>query len=200
MTCLPDRSLQDGPNAIPRRCASPQQLGARRRLSSIPGPLLFRSRADGDSLETTSPRCRVRRPPPRRQRGARWTATMVRLPVVRAEHQLGALSHLSELLGQHGIEYWLFGGWAVDFHAGKVTRPHDDLDVTVWSNGERAHELPHRCRLAPHTGRGLQRVRARRRSSRGCVCRPRRMASELVRASTSPSWPGFVRMSSACRH
>ena len=67
---------------------------------------------------------------------------MVRLPVVRAEHQLGALSHLSELLGQHGIEYWLFGGWAVDFHAGRVTRQHDDLDVAVWSHdAERAHEL-----------------------------------------------------------
>jgi hypothetical protein len=23
----------------------------------------------------------------------------------------------------------LFGGWAVDFHAGSVTRPHDDLDM-----------------------------------------------------------------------
>jgi len=30
------------------------------------------------------------------------------------------------------IEYWLFGGWAVDFHAGSVTRPHDDLDLAVW--------------------------------------------------------------------
>ncbi len=30
------------------------------------------------------------------------------------------------------MEYWLFGGWAVDFHAGSVTRPHDDLDLAVW--------------------------------------------------------------------
>jgi hypothetical protein len=30
---------------------------------------------------------------------------------VKAEDQLGALSHLDELFGQHGIEYWLFGGW-----------------------------------------------------------------------------------------
>jgi hypothetical protein len=30
----------------------------------------------------------------------------------------------------------------VDFHAGKVTRPHDDLDVAVWSHdGERVREL-----------------------------------------------------------
>jgi hypothetical protein len=26
----------------------------------------------------------------------------------------------------------LFGGWAVDFHAGTVTRRHSDLDLAVW--------------------------------------------------------------------
>jgi hypothetical protein len=61
---------------------------------------------------------------------------------VKAGDQLSALSHLDELFGQHGIEYWLFGGWAVDFHAGRVTRPHDDLDLAVWSHdGERVREL-----------------------------------------------------------
>ena len=61
---------------------------------------------------------------------------------VKAEGQLSALSDLDELFGQHGIEYWLFGGWAVDFHAGKVTRPHDDLDLAVQSHdGERVREL-----------------------------------------------------------
>jgi len=61
---------------------------------------------------------------------------------VRADDQLSALSHLDELFGQHAIEYWLFGGWAVDFHAGKVTRPHDDLDLAVRSHdGERVREL-----------------------------------------------------------
>jgi Aminoglycoside-2''-adenylyltransferase len=46
--------------------------------------------------------------------------------------QLAALARLHELLVRHGIEYWLFGGWAVDFYAGSVTRPHDDLDLAVW--------------------------------------------------------------------
>jgi len=46
--------------------------------------------------------------------------------------QLAALARVHELLVGHGIEYWLFGGWAVDFHAGTVTRPHDDLDIAVW--------------------------------------------------------------------
>jgi hypothetical protein len=30
------------------------------------------------------------------------------------------------------VEYWLFGGWAVDFHAGAITRPHGDLDLAIW--------------------------------------------------------------------
>jgi hypothetical protein len=48
------------------------------------------------------------------------------------DEQLAALEELHRLLERHRIEYWLFGGWAVDFHAGAVTRPHDDLDLAVW--------------------------------------------------------------------
>jgi Uncharacterised nucleotidyltransferase len=46
--------------------------------------------------------------------------------------QLAALERIHALLEKHGIEYWLFGGWAVDFHAGAITRAHADLDVAVW--------------------------------------------------------------------
>ena len=46
--------------------------------------------------------------------------------------QLAALSRIDRLLVGQEIEYWLFGGWAVDFHAGSVTRAHDDLDIAVW--------------------------------------------------------------------
>jgi len=51
---------------------------------------------------------------------------------VGSEEQLAGLAGLHELLERHAIEYWLFGGWAVDFHAGSVTRAHDDLDLAVW--------------------------------------------------------------------
>jgi hypothetical protein len=47
-------------------------------------------------------------------------------------HQLSALGRLSDLLEQAGIAHWLFGGWAVDFYVGSVTRAHDDLDLAVW--------------------------------------------------------------------
>ena len=51
---------------------------------------------------------------------------------VRAAEQLTALASLDDLLEQHGLDYWLFGGWAVDFWVGTVTRPHDDVDLAVW--------------------------------------------------------------------
>jgi hypothetical protein len=51
---------------------------------------------------------------------------------VHDDDQLAALASILELLDARGIEYWLFGGWAVDFHAGRVSRPHDDLDLAVW--------------------------------------------------------------------
>src|SRR5207244_9893525 len=46
--------------------------------------------------------------------------------------QLSALGRLDALFEEARIAYWLFGGWAVDFHAGSVTRAHDDVDVAVW--------------------------------------------------------------------
>jgi Uncharacterised nucleotidyltransferase len=67
--------------------------------------------------------------------------------------QLAALSSLNKLFAKHQIEYWLFGGWAVDFHAGRVTRSHDDLDLVVRLDddaraqkllrGEGWREVPH---------------------------------------------------------
>jgi hypothetical protein len=41
------------------------------------------------------------------------------------------MAQTHEFFVRSGIDYWLFGGWAVDFHAGSITRPHDDIDVAV---------------------------------------------------------------------
>jgi hypothetical protein len=46
--------------------------------------------------------------------------------------QLAAFAQTHELFTHSGIDYWLFGGWAVDFHVGSITRVHDDIDVAVW--------------------------------------------------------------------
>jgi hypothetical protein len=46
--------------------------------------------------------------------------------------QLQTIGWLHAHFTEQGIDYWLFGGWAVDFHAGRVTRQHEDVDVAVW--------------------------------------------------------------------
>lgn len=38
---------------------------------------------------------------------------------------------LMALLGQHGLEVYVDGGWAVDAVLGAQTRPHDDLDIAL---------------------------------------------------------------------
>src|SRR5437667_12691599 len=47
--------------------------------------------------------------------------------------QLAALGRLGARFADEGLEYWVFGGWAVDLDAGRVTRAHSDLDVAVWA-------------------------------------------------------------------
>jgi hypothetical protein len=42
--------------------------------------------------------------------------------------QLAALDSIHGRLAAAGIDYRLFGGWAVDFHAGSVSREHDDIE------------------------------------------------------------------------
>ena len=46
--------------------------------------------------------------------------------------QLAALGRVTSRLESEGIAYWLFGGWAVDFYAGSMTRVHDDVDLAIW--------------------------------------------------------------------
>jgi aminoglycoside-2''-adenylyltransferase len=49
-----------------------------------------------------------------------------------ASRQLAALARVVEALDAAAIDYRLFGGWAVDFHAGRVTRIHADIDLAIW--------------------------------------------------------------------
>lgn len=57
---------------------------------------------------------------------------MTNEPSERALAQIAAIGHLDFALGGAGLDYWLFGGWAVDFWVGRVTREHDDVDVAAW--------------------------------------------------------------------
>ena len=123
-----------------------------------------------------------------------FTRPMVRLRSNAAD-QLRALSHLDELFGQHGIEYWLFGGWAVDFHAGKVTRPHDDLDlsqsghttVSAFASLLTAAGRRH----TPEEGYSVYELDDVRLRSRFWIT----VNGLRTRSSTrSPRWPGFARV------
>ena len=46
--------------------------------------------------------------------------------------QLEGIASLDAALTSVGVDYWLFGGWAVDFWVGRITRPHDDIDAAAW--------------------------------------------------------------------
>jgi hypothetical protein len=47
------------------------------------------------------------------------------------DEQFAALAAVTEAFKRAGIEHWLFGGWAVDFYLGEITRTHDDLDLAI---------------------------------------------------------------------
>jgi hypothetical protein len=49
-----------------------------------------------------------------------------------AEVQLKLIAEVTSLLTAADMRHWLFGGWAVDFLVGEVTRPHSDVEFAVW--------------------------------------------------------------------
>ncbi|WP_345823562.1 nucleotidyltransferase domain-containing protein [Ornithinibacillus xuwenensis] len=46
--------------------------------------------------------------------------------------QLIVLEELTRFFELLDAEFWLRGGWAVDFLLGKVTRKHSDIDIVTW--------------------------------------------------------------------
>ncbi len=70
---------------------------------------------------------------------------------VSATDQLAALAELADALSEHGIGYWLFGGWAVDFYVGHVTREHADIDIAVWTHDAPALSVVLRDREWQHS-------------------------------------------------
>ena len=48
--------------------------------------------------------------------------------------QIRQIGELVDLMNEADIGFWLSGGWAVDFHLGRVTRAHSDIDFIVKLN------------------------------------------------------------------
>src|SRR3954470_5239793 len=54
---------------------------------------------------------------------------------------LSMVGSASRALDGAGLEHWFIGGWGVDLWVGRLTRPHDDIDVLGWRHDQgRAHE------------------------------------------------------------
>lgn len=45
--------------------------------------------------------------------------------------QLEAIRELTQQFGEVGTNFWLAGGWGVDFHLGRISRPHSDIDIVA---------------------------------------------------------------------
>lgn len=61
--------------------------------------------------------------------------------------QYDLISQICNLLRPAGFEFWLRGGWAIDFLLGHFTRSHSDIDIVAWR-----HDAPQLCHLFEETG------------------------------------------------
>jgi hypothetical protein len=51
-----------------------------------------------------------------------------------ASQQLALIAEVNRILDGDNIPHWLFGGWSVDFLAGRVTREHGDIEFLIWEH------------------------------------------------------------------
>jgi hypothetical protein len=47
-------------------------------------------------------------------------------------NQLDVIKEVTGIFEHSNIPYWMCGGWAVDFAAGRITRDHGDIDFVIW--------------------------------------------------------------------
>jgi lincosamide nucleotidyltransferase A/C/D/E len=53
------------------------------------------------------------------------------------ETQIKVIKEVTNILDELNLPYWMFGGWAVDFAAGRITRDHGDIDLVIWRSDRR---------------------------------------------------------------
>ena len=53
------------------------------------------------------------------------------MPEALGEWEPLSVEAVTELLGGMDARWWIAGGWALDLHLGRQTRPHHDIDVLV---------------------------------------------------------------------
>lgn len=63
------------------------------------------------------------------------------------EMQVQMIGEVTTLLQAAALPHWLFGGWAIDFQLGEITRDHDDVEFLVWE-----HDVSHITTLLVQNG------------------------------------------------
>ena len=46
--------------------------------------------------------------------------------------QLELIAEMARVFERAAIRFWVRGGWAIDFHLGRTTREHEDIDLVTW--------------------------------------------------------------------
>ena len=66
--------------------------------------------------------------------------------------QLRLIDEIRDTLEAAGVAWWLFGGWAIDFHLGSVSRAHGDIELYIRSvDAERVSRAFLDAGFAPRT-------------------------------------------------
>jgi hypothetical protein len=68
-----------------------------------------------------------------------------------AHLQLRLIREVRDSLESVDVEWWLYGGWAVDFLYGSMTRDHSDIEIFIWEQdaASAGEELTNAGFLAP---------------------------------------------------
>ena len=49
------------------------------------------------------------------------------------EQQLALIAEVATIARETWISWWLRGGWAMEFFFGRISRPHEDIDLFIWA-------------------------------------------------------------------
>lgn len=105
--------------------------------------------------------------------------------------QLDLVAEIAEALGEARIRFWLRGGWALDFHLGRITREHADIDLVTWRRHEhRLRRTLEACGWRPVRGDEHVGLDLEKRGQEACFTFIERRGDEIVtRGYESWPWP-----------
>ncbi len=69
-----------------------------------------------------------------------WIITMIGNFDLQTKSQLKILTEISFIFKGIDTDFWLRGGWAIDFLLGEITRLHSDIDIVTWISNRKQLE------------------------------------------------------------